>query len=432
MKRQEKHADRQLQWREFIGYLFAAGCTLAVRPVCAQAITAGSTGSSATAASSPMKACTQQAAGAITLFVCGDVMTGRGIDQVLPHPGNPVLYEPYMKSATGYVQIAEEANGPIPKPVDFSCIWGDTLAELARVKPDARIINLETSVTQSDEAESKSINYRMHPANIPCISAAHIDCCTLANNHVLDWGHPGLTETLQTLKTAGIKTAGAGRNLREAAAPAVIPVAGKGRVLVFSFGLETSGIPWSWAATADRPGVNRLPDFSAETVRGIHDSIGQVKLPGDIVVASIHWGGNWGYSVPHEQQEFARQLIDEAGVDVVHGHSSHHVKGIEVYQGKPILYGCGDFLNDYEGISGHEAYRGDLALMYFVSMEPLSGNLLRLQMTPMQIRRFRLNRASRSDARWLENVLNQEGRKFGTGVELNADNTLALRWASSA
>lgn len=425
MKHQEKHADRQLQRREFIGYLLAAGCALAVRPACAQAVMAGSAGS-------PAKAGARQAAGVITLFVCGDVMTGRGIDQVLPHPGNPVLYESYMKSATGYVQIAEEANGPIPKPVDFSYIWGDALAELARVKPDARIINLETSITQSDEAESKSINYRMHPANIPCISAAHIDCCTLANNHMLDWGRPGLAETLQTLKAAGIKTAGAGRNLREAAAPAVIPVAGKGRVLVFSFGSGTSGIPRSWAAKADKPGVNRLPDFSAETVWGIRDGIGQVKLPGDIVVASIHWGGNWGYAVPHEQQEFARQLIDEAGVDIVHGHSSHHVKGIEVYKGKPILYGCGDFLNDYEGISGYEAYRGDLALMYFVSMDSASGNLLRLQMTPMQIKRFRLNRASLLDAQWLEDVLNREGGWFGTGVELNADNTLMLHWAPSA
>ena len=425
MKHQEKHADRQLQRREFIGYLLAAGCTLAVRPVCAQAVMAGSAGS-------PVKAGAQQAAGVITLFVCGDVMTGRGIDQVLPHPGNPILYEPYMKSATGYVQIAEEANGPIPKPVDFSYIWGDALAELARVKPDARIINLETSVTQSDEAEWKSINYRMHPANIPCITAAQIDCCTLANNHVLDWGRSGLAETLQTLKAAGIKTAGAGRNLREAAAPAVIPVVGKGRVLVFSFGSGTSGIPRGWAAKADKPGVNRLPDFSAETVWGIRDDIGQVKLPGDIVVASIHWGGNWGYAVPHEHQEFARQLIDEAGVDIIHGHSSHHVKGIEVYKGKPILYGCGDFLNDYEGISGYETYRGDLALMYFVSVDSTSGNLLRLQMTPMQIKRFRLNRASLLDAQWLEDVLNREGAWFGTGVELNADNTLALRWASSA
>lgn len=368
----------------------------------------------------------------ITLFLCGDVMTGRGIDQVLPHPSDPVIYEPYMRSATGYVKIAEAANGRIPKPVDFSYIWGDALAELERARPDVRIINLETSVTQSDEAEDKGINYRMHPDNIPCITAAKVDCCTLANNHVLDWGDSGLAETLETLRKANVKTAGAGRNILEAGAPAVMAVPGKGRVLVFSFGSETSGIPWSWAAAENKPGVNMLHDFSDKAVRGIRGSVEQAKQPGDIVVASIHWGGNWGYQIPREQQEFAHRLIDEAGIDIVHGHSSHHVKGVEVYKERPILYGCGDFLNDYEGIGGHEAYRDDLALMYFVGMEPSTGNLVRLQMTPTRIKNFRVNRADREEALWLRDVLNREGKSLGIWVELNEDNTLTLRWADSS
>lgn len=363
----------------------------------------------------------------ITLFLCGDVMTGRGIDQVLPHPSDPVLYEPYLESAAGYVEIAEEANGPIPKPVDFSYIWGDALAELERVGPDVRIINLETSVTQSDEAEDKGINYRMHPGNTPCLTAAKVDCCVLANNHVLDWGYPGLVETLETLSKANIKTAGAGRDLREAEAPAVMAVPGKGRVLVFSFGSETSGVSWSWAASEGKPGVNLLPGLSAETVRGIREDVELARRPGDVVVASIHWGGNWGYQVPREQQEFARRLIDEAGVDIIHGHSSHHVKGIEVYKGKLILYGCGDFLNDYEGISGYEAYRDDLGLMYFASMDT-SGKLVRLQMTPTRIKNFRVNRASREEALWLRDILNREGKRFGTWVELSGDGLLTLRW----
>jgi len=317
-------------------------------------------------------------------------------------------------------------NGPIPKPVDFSYIWGDALAELERRKPDICIINLETAITCGDEVENKAVNYRMHPDNIPCITAAGIDCCALANNHVLEWGYAGLAETLKTLRMAGIKMAGAGANIREARVPAVSVVRGKGRVLVFSFGSETSGIPWSRAASAERPGVNLLRDFSSKTVRGIHDNIRSVKLPGDIVVASIHWGNNWGYEVPHEQQEFAYQLIDEADVDVVHGHSSHHAKGIEVYKEKLILYGCGDFLNDYEGISGHEAYRGDLSLMYFARIESSTGNLISLHMTPMQIKKFRLNRASANDAVWLRDILNREGKKFGTSIELNADNSLML------
>ena len=96
---------------------------------------------------------------AITIFMCGDVMTGRGIDQVLPHPSDPTIHESYIKSARGYVEIAEEINGPIDYPVSFSYIWGDTLKELDRVAPDLRIINLETSVTRSNDYwKGKGIN----------------------------------------------------------------------------------------------------------------------------------------------------------------------------------------------------------------------------------------------------------------------------------
>ena len=365
----------------------------------------------------------------ITIFMCGDVMTGRGIDQVLPHPSDPLIHEPYMKSARGYVEIAEKTNGPIQKPVSFSYIWGDALKELERAAPDVRIINLETSVTKSnDYLKSKEIYYRMHPENIPTIKAAKIDYCSLANNHVLDWGYFGLTETLETLKKANIKSGGAGENLREAEMPAVIEVEGKGRVIVFSYGAETSGIPFSWAALKDKSGVNMLKDLSDKTVRQIKEKVWKVKKQGDIVVASIHWGGNWGFHIPPEQIEFAHMLIDDAGVDIIHGHSSHHVKGIEVYKDKLIIYGCGDFINDYEGIGGYEDFRDDLTLMYFVSIDSSNGKLVRLQMTPMQIKQFKANRASKADSLWLRDTLNREGKEFGTRVELNKDNVLMLQW----
>ena len=423
-----ENARHQLERREFIISTLSAGLAMVAGPLDPQAVADGLQIS--------VKNDGQTAPGPrlpgghtpIKLFLCGDVMTGRGIDQVLPHPGNPILFEGYMKSATGYVELAEEANGPIPQPVLFSYIWGDALAELAHRKPDVRIINLETAVTRSGDVQDKAVNYRMNPDNIPCITAAQIDCCVLANNHIMDWGYAGLAETLKTLKQADIKIAGAGLNVQGAQKPAELPVSGKGRVLVFSFGSETSGIPWNWAARADRPGVNLFPDFSTKTVQEIRDRIKQVCLPDDIVVASIHWGNNWGYAIPAEQRDFAHGLINEAGVDVIHGHSSHHVKGIEVYKGKLILYGCGDFLNDYEGISGHEAYRGDLTLMYFVSAESHTGKLVSLSMVPMQVKHFRLNRTSDDDASWLKNILNREGKKLGTSVELAADNTLMLRW----
>jgi poly-gamma-glutamate synthesis protein (capsule biosynthesis protein) len=365
----------------------------------------------------------------ITIFLCGDVMTGRGIDQILPHPSDPTIYESYMKSARGYVKIAEEVNGPIDFPVSFSYVWGKALTEMDRVVPDVRIINLETSVTKSNDYwKGKGINYRMHPENISILTAAKIDVCSLANNHVLDWGYSGLLETLETLKNVNIKIAGVGRNLIEAQVPAVKKVPGKGRVIVFAFGLGTSGIPSGWGAEDQKPGVNLLKGLSDKSLLNIQQKVVEVKRKGDIVVASIHWGSNWGYGIPREQTVFAHRLIDETGVDIIHGHSSHHVRAIEVYKDKLILYGCGDFLNDYEGISGYEEFRADLSLMYFATVDPPTGKLLGLQLTPTQIRRFKVIRASNVDTLWLTDILNREGATFGTNVKMSEDNRLTLQW----
>ncbi len=361
----------------------------------------------------------------ITLFLCGDVMTGRGIDQILLHPSKPQLYEPYVRNAKDYVELAEEINGKIPKPVSFDYIWGDALVELEKITPDARIINLETSVTSSDEFwVDKGIHYRMHPQNVTSLTVAKINCCVLANNHVLDWGYTGLTETLRTLANAGIKIVGAGANLQEAQSPAILDIPSKGRVIVISCGTESSGISYEWAASARKAGVYFLTDLSNRTVDQIAMIVHQSKQPGDIVIISIHWGGNWGYRIPQEHIDFAHMLIDSAEIDLLHGHSSHHPIGLEVYKEKLILYGCGDFLNDYEGIGGYEHYRGDLSLMYFVSIAPDTGKLIELEMAPMQIKRFRLNRALAEDARWLQRTLDEHSRRFNCRIKLTSDQKL--------
>jgi poly-gamma-glutamate synthesis protein (capsule biosynthesis protein) len=334
-----------------------------------------------------------------------------------------------MRSALGYVELAEKVHGRIGRPVDFAYIWGEALAELEARSPDLRVINLETSVTTSDEAVPKGINYRMHPANVPCFRAAAIDCCVLANNHVLDWGVEGLLETLDTLQGAGMATAGAGRNLEEAERPAVLEVAGKGRLLVFGFGHPSSGIPGDWAASEGRPGVSVLPDLSRHSAKKAVDRVRRWRRLGDLVVASIHWGGNWGHAIPRQQREFAHRLVDAGAADVVHGHSSHHPRAIEVHEGRPIFYGCGDFINDYEGISGREEFRSDLVLAYFLTLDSSSGRLRRLEMTPFRTRRFRLERVAKRDAEWVRATLDREGRKLGTRVELASDGTLTLGWS---
>jgi poly-gamma-glutamate capsule biosynthesis protein CapA/YwtB (metallophosphatase superfamily) len=363
----------------------------------------------------------------LRLFLCGDVMTGRGIDQALQHPVSPILYEPYLRDAREYVALAEKANGPIPRPLSADYIWGDALPELERT--DLRITNLETAITSAETPwPEKGIHYRMHPQNIGCLASAKISACTLANNHVLDWGYDGLSETLTTLDAAGITHAGAGNDAEEAMQPAVLDTAGNGRLLLFSFGSRTSGIPQDWKATSMSPGVNLLDDLSEATAIRVAYQMLAHQQRGDLIVASIHWGSNWGYEIPRDQIMFAHRLIEE-GIGMVHGHSSHHAKAMEVFKGRLILYGCGDFATDYEGISGYEMFRGDLALMYLVELDSNNGELIAAHLVPMRMRRFRLERASVADTEWLCDRLNQLGKPFRTGARLDKESSLMLEWS---
>ncbi len=361
-----------------------------------------------------------------TLFLAGDVMTGRGVDQILPHPSDPKLVELAVRDARDYVAFAEQVSGPVPRRVPPSYIWGDALAELQASGPIARIVNLETSVTTREERwPNKSVHYRMHPSNAACLTAAGIDVCTLANNHVLDYGRGGLSETLDVLHAVGIATAGAGRNRQEAETPAYLSIEA-GRIVVLALGSPTSGIPHLWTATEAQAGVDFIAQLSPASAARITERVQYARRPGDLVIASIHWGTNWGYDVSAAQVSFAHQLVD-GGVDVVYGHSSHHPRPIEVYRERLILYGCGDFIDDYEGITGYEEYRGDLALMYFATLELSLGTLVGLRMVPMQQNRLRLRRPSANDVAWLSRRLENTCSSFGTTVERH-DDALLLRW----
>ena len=363
----------------------------------------------------------------VRLFLCGDVMIGRGIDQVLEHPCDPGIHEGWLQSALDYVRIAEEAHGPIPRACKPGYVWGEALEEIERAAPDARIVNLETAATLSNDWEAKGINYRASPANAAALlGAARIDCCTLANNHVLDWGPEGLADTLQTLRVAGVQAAGAGRTLEEAEAPGVVALRGGGRVLVFACAFGTSGVPSSWAAGRHRAGVALLRDPGPAAVAAIAERIRLARRPGDLVVVSVHWGPNWGYEVSAAEQAFASELVAHAGADLFHGHSSHHAKAIEVHAGKLILYGCGDLINDYEGIGGHEAFRGDLGVLYFPRLEAGSGRLASLEMALVRMRRFSARRAPPEDARWLAATLSRESRRFGASFTARPDGRVEL------
>lgn len=364
----------------------------------------------------------------IKIFLCGDVMTGRGIDQILPDPADPVIHEPYINDARDYRNLAESKNGPIPAPVPYKYIWGEALNDLNSKKPDLRIVNLETSITNSNDYwKGKGINYKMNPRNTACLSAAKINCCSLANNHVIDWGFKGLIETCKSLNKSGIQYAGAGLNKKEAQQPAILNLKQNGRIFFFSIGSQSSGIPSDWEAKTDKSGIYLVNEYSSKSIEKITEQVSEIKKPGDIIIVSIHWGENWGYDIPREQITFAHDLIDYAKIDIIHGHSSHHFKSIEVYKEKPILYGCGDFINDYEGIGGYEEFKSDLVLMYFISISIFEHKLIGINLIPYQLKRFALNKTNPEDTEWIFRVLNREEIKFNTKVKF-IKNNFFLKW----
>lgn len=343
-------------------------------------------------------------------------MTGRGIDQVQRHRVDPVLYESYMRSATGYVRIAEQASGAIPHPVAPDYVWGDALDLLARLPPQLRIVNLETAITaRGSPWPGKGIHYRMHPRNVAVLRAAQVDVAVLANNHVLDWGGEGFDDTLEALRAAGVMVAGAGADAAAASAPASAAVGGR-HVRVFAMAGPDCGVPAEWTAGEHRAGVHRLAALDEATARAEARRIRATAGEGDIVVVSVHWGSNWGHAVPDAHRRFARTLIEHGGVDVVHGHSSHHPRGMEVHEGRLILYGAGDLINDYEGIGGNEAFRPQLVALYLPELRA-DGSLDRLWVVPLRLARFRLNAANEEELSWMQRTLARESR----GVRVGAD-----------
>lgn len=283
--------------------------------------------------------------------------------------------------------------------------WGDTLPLLQRA--DARFINLECAITDWGEPEpGKVFCFRTDAKNVEVLRVAHIDAVSLANNHVLDYGEPGLRETLRNLDTAGIRHAGAGLTAEEAQRPAWLSLDG----LHIAFLAATDNQP-DWEATAGKPGVFYIPiDPADERFQRLVTLIREARGEADLVVVSLHWGPNWGYQPLPEHPTAARLLI-ESGADIIFGHSAHIFRGVEVYRGRPILYSCGDFVDDY---AVDQVERNDESFIFQVHLT--GRKLARLSLTPTVINEFQARLAERTRRDSICDKMASLCRKLGTEV----------------
>lgn len=265
-------------------------------------------------------------------------------------------------------------------------VWGDTLSLLARA--DARIVNLECVMSDRGEPwPGKVFTYRSDTKNIAVLQKAGITALTLANNHSLDYGHEALVECLDTLERHAFPYAGAGRTIEEATRPATFAV-GASTIATIAF---TDNEP-SWAATPGHPGVFFAPvDIGDGRFRHLVRLVQAAKRSNNFVIVSAHWGPNWGRDPLPEHREAAYALI-EAGVDIIFGHSPHIFRGIEIYKGRPILYSCGDFIDDY---AVDEIERNDWSFIF--QIDYADTKMKEITLIPTVIRDFQARLAEGSD-----------------------------------
>uniref|UniRef100_A0A0G4FH40 Capsule synthesis protein CapA domain-containing protein n=1 Tax=Chromera velia CCMP2878 TaxID=1169474 RepID=A0A0G4FH40_9ALVE len=396
------------------------------------------------------------------LFNGGDNMLGRSVQLTMPFQveggeeitdSAPAIY--YLQLATGHPST-KAGTFELPEirkmNSDGSYLWGEYLGTPIDPPPDIRFLNLENAVTDTiDNADipvNKGINYHMDTRNLETAFKAYAyephtgepggdragggeeDCIPYAvvfsNNHAMDFGRKAFEEeTLPSLRGGKLPgraaVVGAGTNLQDASRPVQFDLPQKGaKVELFAFATGCSGTPLDWSASGERSGLVLLPALtSPESVqrafliieKAIRESEGGKGGEGKALrVVSIHWGPNWAYRNAKGDEEvdgqpfrreLARMLVDRLGVDCIYGHSSHHVRGMEVYKGKAILYGTGDFINDYEGFSnsGDEAFIRHSAL-FLLDVDPSSGNVCSVRLVPFFIDRLSLRRLRRETMQW--------------------------------
>jgi len=182
-------------------------------------------------------------------------------------------------------------------------------------------------------ADEKDYAYQVNPAAGPALKRAGFHALCLANDHVLDFGVPGLQETIAVLRTNQLIPFGAGDNEREAR-----------RGVVYDFGTLRIGLLGYGQKGSETKSIakEKRAGYSGLSKNKLAQDIPRMREHADMVVVSLHWGKNYK-DVTESQHELGRKAID-LGADIVFGHHPHVAQGIEVYRGKPILYSLGNFV----------------------------------------------------------------------------------------
>lgn len=320
----------------------------------------------------PMSGNEPQAGASLTLALAGDTMLGRSVEQLLRTAPDAELLAPEV------IAIAAEA--------------------------DLFVLNLECCI--ADVGVRNAASHSPYFFRAPPVAATHlarwgVDVVTLANNHVLDYGIDACMATFEHLDAAGIRFVGAGPDLASARETCSVRV-GDRSIAFIAF----SDHPAAYAAGTDRSGVAYAPASQTKLAAWVEDSVRAARRSHDLVVVLPHWGPNMVASPVREVRAAARALVD-AGADLVAGHSSHVVHGVE---GR-VLFSLGDFIDDY---ASDELLRNDLSLLFLVRIG--ARGVERIEAVPLKLEYCRTRLADGADADSISQAFAERCRRLGTEV----------------
>jgi len=254
----------------------------------------------------------------------------------------------------GDCMIGRSFNDLFQYSLNFS-IWGNLLP-LLETEVDIFGVNLETTLTDSDTPWiPKVFNYKLSPQYADKLYP--VQYASISNNHILDYRLPGLIDTMNTLDNLNIAYAGAGINKQQAMQPTIIGDIGF---------LSAADHYDYWAAGKPLPpqkgkeGIFYI-DIEHENWNEALEAVHKLRKDPKVktIVFSLHWGGNWEPVISPQRKRLAYELLHN-GVDIIHGHSSHHIQKVEEMNGGICFYGMGDLIDDY---AVDENFRSNVAFI---------------------------------------------------------------------
>jgi poly-gamma-glutamate capsule biosynthesis protein CapA/YwtB (metallophosphatase superfamily)/UDP-N-acetylmuramyl pentapeptide synthase len=259
-------------------------------------------------------------------------------------------------------------------------------------KADGVLLNLETVISQKGEFNSKiserrPFHYRTPQFVTEALQKMGATILATANNHSMDFGAEALKDQISLFDRMNMPYAGSGNSVQEARQWKLLQC-GEARIAIIAF--DTTA-PWA-AATTSTAGTFHLP-LAADSASELLPIIREAKQFAHIVIVTPHWGANWAEQPKQETIAFAHAIID-AGADIILGHSSHLVHGIERYNGRAIVYDMGTFISDRVG----QSRMNDGAFFELqLSRQGIHGLLVH----PIYLRRCRARKARNASARIL-------------------------------